>query len=74
MISETTYKLFKFYIKHHLEFKSFFSLKTLINTKMEYKRKLSPENLQDMSRDSSRHGHLLHLAEIKEFSSFDVAR
>ena len=41
---------------------------TSINTKMEYKRKLSPGNLQDMW---PKYGHL---AEIMEFSSFDIAR
>ena len=38
---------------------------------MEYKRKLSPGNLQHIL---PKYGHLSHLVEIMEFSSFDVAR
>ena len=98
MISETPHKLFKFYIKHHLEFELNFSFrtapvseivpirypqeincinvfvlnqKTLINTKMVYKRKLSSGNLLDMW---PKYGHLSDLAEMMEFSSFDVVR
>ena len=46
---------------------------TSINTKMEYKRKLNPGNLQDQDMWPN-YGHLSQLAEIMEFSSFDVAR